>query len=681
MITLGGKKMEKQLKDKGVIIGIAILLVFATFLPLTNAQILRQPQSYKSVDEHITRDETYTLTLTTSGTGTGTIEATPGPYYNGSTVTIWANASTGPTFTGFTGNLTGTTTPQTLIVDSNKTVDAQFTPQEGYTLTIVLQGSGTVLKDPDLELYTYGRVVNLTAVPSPGWAFNHWEENLTGNTNPTNITMTENTTVIANFTQNQYTLTITIEGQGNVTKDPDQDTYTYGQNVNLTAIPDTGWNFDHWAGNLTGPLNPTTITIEGNTSLIANFTITSGYTLTISIEGLGNVTRDPDQTNYSFGQVVTLTAIPDTGWNFDHWTGDLTGSVNPTTITIDGNTSVIANFTQIQYTLTITIEGQGNVRKDPDQPWYSYGQLVTLTAIAAPHWMFNDWSGDLTGTQNPATITIDGNKSVIANFTFTNTPPMANDDHYSTLNDIPLFVAAPGVLGNDFDSDGDPLTAVMVNGTQGTLHLSANGSFEYQPPLSYHGMDVFTYQAFDGITYSNIATVTISVINETAPNKPITPTGPAVGKSGIEYTFNVTTTDPDDDQVYYQWSWGDGNISDWLGPFASGETATASHVWYSQGIYQIKVKAKDSYNFTTNWSDPLAISILQPTVLIGLISNVTSSGEYLTFEPQLTLAVTLPQITFPITGPGHMMILKKYLGFAGKRLIIGYFYAVWIPDQ
>jgi len=608
MITLGGKIMEKQLKDKGVIIGIAILLIFATFLPLTNAQILRQPQSYKSVDEHITRDETYTITLTTSGTGTGTIEATPGPYYNGSTVTIWANASTGSTFTGFTGNLTGTTTPQTLIMDSNKTVDAQFTPQEGYTLTIVLQGSGTVLKDPDLELYTYGQVVNLTAVPSPGWAFNHWEENLTGNTNPTNITMTENTTVIANFTQNQYTLTITIEGQGNVTKDPDQDTYTYGQNVNLTAIPDTGWNFDHWTGNLTG-------------------------------------------------------------------------SVNPTTITIDGNTSVIANFSQIQYTLTITIEGQGNVTKDPDQPWYSYDQLVTLTAIATPHWMFNDWSGDLTGTQNPATIAIDGNKSVIANFTFTNTPPVANDDHYSTLNDIPLFVAAPGVLGNDTDSDGDPLIAVVVNGTQGTLHLSANGSFEYQPSLGYHGVDVFTYQAFDGIAYSNIATVTISVLNETAPNRPITPTGPAVGKSGIENTFNVTTTDPDDDQVYYQWSWGDGNISDWLGPSASGETATASHVWYSQGIYQIKVKAKDSYNFTTNWSDPLTISILQPTVLIGLISNVTSSGKYLTFEPQLTLAITLPHITFPITGPGHMMISKKYLGFAGKRLIIGYFYAVWIPDQ
>ena len=108
---------------------------------------------------------------------------------------------TGSTFTGFSGALTGTTTPQVLVMNGNKAVDAQFTLQGGYTLTITIQGSGTVTKVPDQTTYTYGQVVNLTANPSTGWVFNHWDDDLTGNTNPTTITMTENKAVTANFTQ------------------------------------------------------------------------------------------------------------------------------------------------------------------------------------------------------------------------------------------------------------------------------------------------------------------------------------------------------------------------------------------------------------------------------------------------------------------------------------------------
>jgi hypothetical protein len=237
------------------------------------------------------------------------------------------------------------------------------------------------------------------------------------------------------------------------------------------------------------------------------------------------------------------------------------------------------------------------------------------------------------------------------------------------------------VLGNDTDADGDLLTTVLVNGTQGALTLQANGSFVYQPPLNYFGVDVFTYRAFDGITYSNIATVTIIVINETAPNKPVPPTGPVIGKTSIVYTFNTTTTDPNDDQVYFQWSWGDGNISDWLGPFASGETAKATYTWHAQGLIQIKVRAKDSYNLTTNWSEPLAVTMLQPAVLIGLISDVNKSGDYTTFEPMLIFALALPQMTFMVLAPGHIMISNNHFGYIGKFIIIGIFYAVVIPDQ
>jgi len=75
-----------------------------------------------------------------------------------------------------------------------------------------------------------------------------------------------------------------------------------------------------------------------------------------------------------------------------------------------------------------------------------------------------------------------------------------------------LTVPAPGVLGNAYDSDGDPLTATLVSSVQhGSLLLNANGSFNYTPNTTFVGTDSFRYKASDGTYTSNIATVTITV--------------------------------------------------------------------------------------------------------------------------------------------------------------------------
>src|SRR5258706_2854530 len=96
-----------------------------------------------------------------------------------------------------------------------------------------------------------------------------------------------------------------------------------------------------------------------------------------------------------------------------------------------------------------------------------------------------------------------------------NNLPVANNDSYSMhLSNVILTVPAPGVLGNDTDADGDHLTAVVVtNPTNGALTLNADGSFTYVPTTSLLTFsDSFTYKAFDGKGYSNVATVTIQVI-------------------------------------------------------------------------------------------------------------------------------------------------------------------------
>jgi hypothetical protein len=106
--------------------------------------------------------------------------------------------------------------------------------------------------------------------------------------------------------------------------------------------------------------------------------------------------------------------------------------------------------------------------------------------------------------------------------------------------------------------------------------------------------------------YSDIIHITVP---GSPPEQPSKPSGTARGKPGTEYTFTTRAVDPDNQQVFYKWSWGDGIESDWLGPFDSGVTASASHTWSEDGKCSIKVKAKDIQNQESDWSEPASINI------------------------------------------------------------------------
>jgi len=93
-----------------------------------------------------------------------------------------------------------------------------------------------------------------------------------------------------------------------------------------------------------------------------------------------------------------------------------------------------------------------------------------------------------------------------------------------------------------------------------------------------------------------------------APGQPLKPSGPPRGKINTPYTYTTSATDPDGDQLYYLFDWGDGTNST-VGPFASGATASANHTWTTKNTYSIKVKAKDISGSESNWSDPLSVKM------------------------------------------------------------------------
>jgi hypothetical protein len=105
----------------------------------------------------------------------------------------------------------------------------------------------------------------------------------------------------------------------------------------------------------------------------------------------------------------------------------------------------------------------------------------------------------------------------------------------------------------------------------------------------------------------------------TGPNNPpeeTNITGPAYGKPNVDYEFCIRAMDPELDDLFMLWDWGDGSYSDWLGPYSSGEQICVQKSWSVSGIYEIRVKLKDEVGFETNWSDPFII------IIDGIYPNV-----------------------------------------------------------
>ncbi len=103
---------------------------------------------------------------------------------------------------------------------------------------------------------------------------------------------------------------------------------------------------------------------------------------------------------------------------------------------------------------------------------------------------------------------------------------------------------------------------------------------------------------------------TISVVEENlAPLKPIRPNGTINGRGGKEYIYMSNAIDPNDDEIYYLWDFGDGTDVEWVGPFESGHQVSISHAWSDEGEYVVRLKAKDEQGFESEWSDALVVTM------------------------------------------------------------------------
>ncbi len=196
--------------------------------------------------------------------------------------------------------------------------------------------------------------------------------------------------------------------------------------------------------------------------------------------------------------MISVTAINDAPVA----TNDNYGALSNSTMNVAAS-GVLANDSDVDSaSLTaqlVAAPAHGTVSLQPDG---SFSYTPTPGYTGNDSFTYNAFDGLL--ASNVATVAI--------KVTGANSAPVAVNDVFTTAEDATLTAAAPGVLNNDTDADGDPLSVIGVTTTtHGTLSLNANGTFSYVPAPNFNGVDGFSYKVNDGTLNSNVANVVINV--------------------------------------------------------------------------------------------------------------------------------------------------------------------------
>ena len=340
----------------------------------------------------------YTITLKTNNAELGAV-AGGGTFNYLSNNEISATANEGYVFAKWEdGN---TANPRTVSLTCDTTFTAVFIPAE-YDLVVTsantalgsVTGSGTIK-------YKEKAIIS-ASVTAAHYHFNGWTD---GNRqNPRTVQVLSDTAFEATFAIDSFTVSATSRAEefGTVSGG---GLYAYGTAVEVKALPQPHCHFVEWSNGASGTVQ--TFNVEKDTAIAAVFAIDSHRLQVASADSVkGTVTGSG---NYDYGRQVTVSATAAAGCYFTGWSDGTTA--NPRIITIESDTTVVANFEQLmEFNITVvpsdtargTVSGTGK---------YVSGTEATLSATPRQHYLFSQWSDGR--TDNPRTV------CVIADATYT----------------------------------------------------------------------------------------------------------------------------------------------------------------------------------------------------------------------------------------------------------------------
>ena len=358
----------------------------------------------------------YTITANANNNAWGTVSG-GGTYNSGATCTLTATPASGYEFLYWQKGNTQISNNATysFIVTESATYTAYFqqvAPTQ-YTITANANNNawGTVTGG---GTYNSGATCTLTATPNSGYEFLKWTKNgAEVSTSPTySFTVTENASYTAVFGEpsvTYYTISTNVSpaGAGSV---EGAGVYPQGTTTYLTATANNGWQFSHWNDGIT--TNPRNITITGDATYTAHF-VQQSFTITVAANPPQGGTVSGGG-NYPYGATATLTATPNSGYQFQGWSDGSTQ--NPHQVTVTSNANYTAIFSEVgttYYTVSANVT-PANAGIVGGTGAYPAGTTITLMATANEGYTFSHWNDGI--TSNPRTITVNSDLNFTANF-------------------------------------------------------------------------------------------------------------------------------------------------------------------------------------------------------------------------------------------------------------------------
>ena len=426
---------------------------------------------------------TYLISASANPSEGGTVSGA-GEYEEGASCTLTATANPGYTFTNWTenGNVVSTNASYTFNVVDSRNLVANFSLNT-YTVAVSANptNGGTVTGG---NTYNYGQSCTVSATAATGYTFTNWTENGSVVSTDANYTFTVNANrnLVANFTINTYTVTVSANptNGGTVTGG---NTYNYGQSCTVNATAATGYTFTNWTENGSVVSNNAnyTFNVEGNRNLVAHFTaITYTITVTANPSNSGTVTGGG---TYNHGQSCTVIATSTDGYTFLNWTenGSVVSNNANYTFTVTGNRSLVAHFEeQAPDTYNINVSPNPNIGGTVTGGGsYEEGQQCTVTATANTGYTFINWTenGDEVSTEASYSFVVAGNRNLVANFTL-------NTYNITAIAD-PIDGGIVNGMGSYSHGESCTLTAIcnenytFVNWTKDGVEVSADSCFTF----------------------------------------------------------------------------------------------------------------------------------------------------------------------------------------------------------
>jgi len=284
-----------------------------------------------------------------------------GTFAQGSTVTVTATAGTGFTFVNWTnqGVIASASPSYQFTMAGNRALVANFkvTPPTKYSVVLSSNpaAGGTTLGG---GTFNKGTSVTVTATPSSTYTFTNWTKNgtIVSTLSSYPFTLNANTTLVANFTpipKLELSLSSNPAAGGTTTG---AGFFNKGTSVTVTATPSSTYTFTNWTknGTIVSTSSSYTFTLNAGTALVANFTAIK-YTLSLSSNPAAGGTTTGGG-SFIKGTSVTVKATPSSTYTFTNWTknGTIVSTLSSYTFTLNATTALVANFTAIKYTLSLT---------------------------------------------------------------------------------------------------------------------------------------------------------------------------------------------------------------------------------------------------------------------------------------------------------------------------------------